>query len=135
MTATMPVLLKLGNWFTNNKDKINAFTDKALDLAGVIGGKLLEGFEIIAPAITVVVAAGYLLYKNWDMIKAKVTEVFNSLPGPVQTAQSTIGNIIITSLEIVKTIYTTTWTVIKAIFTGNWSAIPSIVLRGMGKVW
>lgn len=62
--AIMPALLKLDNWFANNQDKISVFTDKALDLAGFIGEKLLEGFEIIAPAIAVVVAAGYLLYKN-----------------------------------------------------------------------
>lgn len=65
------------------------------------------------------------------MIKAKATEVFNSLPEPVQTSQITIGNIIRISLEIVKTIFTTTWAVIKAIFIGNWSAILSIVLGGI----
>lgn len=53
----------------------------------------------IGLAIAGVSAAVYLLIKNWDDIKAKTIEVFNSLPGPVQAAMTFIRDHIQTQIQ------------------------------------
>ncbi|MDN5619231.1 MAG: tape measure protein [Psychrobacter sp.] len=96
-------------------------------------------------AITGLVAVGVLLYRNWDTIKAKATEVFNSLPAPVQDAFANIKEIFTTvkdwavaafdflapnvkvTMDLVSAVFTAGWATIKGIFTTSFDVIKNIV--------
>lgn len=99
-------------------------------VVGVLGGPLTL-------AIAAVVAAGVLLYKNWDTVKAKalavkdgVVSAFNSIKAGVQNAISAVQN----KVEELKGKFNTLkdtvvgiWNTIKGIFTGQIS-LPKIPL-------
>ena len=57
---------------------------------GKLLGNAISGISLpmlgIGVAIAGLIVIGVLLYKNWDTIKAKATEIFNSLPAPIKTA-------------------------------------------------
>lgn len=58
-------------------------------ISGLVGAALgAVTFPILAigVAITGVIVAGVALYKNWETVKAKAAEIFNSLPAPIKTA-------------------------------------------------
>lgn len=96
-------------------------------------------------AIGALVAVGVLLYRNWDTIKAKATEVFNSLPAPVQDAFANIKEIFTTvkdwavaafdflapnvkvTMDLVSAVFTAGWATIKGIFTTSFDVIKNIV--------
>ena len=89
---------------------------------------------LIAIGIGILIAAGLLLYQNWDEIKAKALEVFGGLPAPIQAAIQIVVSVFKTQFEIIKTVVVTVWEVIKAIFTGDWGAIAGIVSNGTSKI-
>jgi len=70
---------------------------KIRGLAGNIGGVLssLGGFKTlgIAAVIAGVVAAGVLLYKNWDTVKAKAIELWGQLKSNLAPAFDTVKNV------------------------------------------
>ena len=96
-------------------------------------------------AIGALVAVGVLLYRNWDTIKAKAAEVFDSLPAPVQDAFANIKEIFTTvkdwagaafdflapeieaTMGIISALFTAQWAVIKGIFGTSFDVIKSIV--------
>lgn len=65
------------------------------------------GFPVTAvvAGIAALVVAGVALYKNWDDIKAKAVQVFQSLPAPVQQMASNIKSIFDGLASGVKAIY------------------------------
>lgn len=65
------------------------------------------GFPVTAvvAGITALVVAGVALYKNWDEIKAKAVQVFQSLPAPVQQMASNIKSIFDGLASGVKAVY------------------------------
>lgn len=57
----------------------------AMAVAGVIGG-ISAPVLIVIGVITALVAVGVLLYKNWDTIKAKATEIWNAVSSTISNA-------------------------------------------------
>lgn len=58
----------------------------AMTVAGLGLAVITSPIFLVIAAFAALGAAGYLLIKNWDEIKAKAAEVFNGLPGPIQAA-------------------------------------------------
>ncbi|WP_434352987.1 phage tail tape measure protein [Psychrobacter sp. HD31] len=92
-------------------------------------------------AIGGLVAVGVLLYRNWDTIKAKATDVFSSLPAPVQEAFgnikqtfSTLKQWATTAFDFLAPYVKTTMTVVSALFTARWAIIKSIFTTTFGAI-
>lgn len=80
----------------------------AVSVVGMFGGVLAGlGFPVTAvvAGITALVVAGVTLYKNWDDIKAKAVQVFQSLPALVQQMASNIKSIFDGLASGVKAVY------------------------------
>lgn len=77
----------------------------------------------IAIGIGAVVAAGILLYKNWDTVKAVASDVWNSVSGVFQSALDVISPI----LDALSSLFTTTWGAITSFWNENQQTIMSIV--------
>lgn len=119
-----PALMLVGKMTTGIGGMVKEFGF----LAGRIGNLgLLKG--IFTPGVMVVgvilalVAAGYLLYKNFDAIKEKVNEVFPNLKEQIGTTMEYIKNIfdgtvklILIAWEFLAPGLTATWEMIKNIF-------------------
>lgn len=120
-------------------------------LAAVMSAISLPVLAVVA-AIGALVAAGVYLYQNWDIVKAKAQEVFNSLPQPVQEAVANIKSIITGLGEVLgkvfdvmlpiaqfqfnalKSIVTTAWAAIKGLFSANLSAIQAVMSAGLSVI-
>ena len=103
--------------------------------------------------IAALAAAAVYLYHNWDMVKAKTIEVFNTLPQPIQQAVANIKSIFTglfsflqplfqtgfavmsqvasAQFSLLKGIVTTAWAAIKGVFTTSLSVIKSVVVAGL----
>ena len=93
-------------------------------LAAAMGAALLPILPIIA-AIAALIAVGVLLYKNWDKIKAKASEMWKH----VQTVFETLKNDLTTIWTAIKTAVTTAWNGIKnAIVTPITNTVNNIKL-------
>ncbi|MGM0260490.1 tape measure protein [Enterococcus sp. AZ102] len=77
----------------------------------------------IAIGIGAVVAAGILLYKNWDTVKTVASDVWNSVSGVFQSALDVISPI----LDALSSLFTTTWGAITSFWNENQQTIMSIV--------
>lgn len=108
---------------------------------------------LIVVGITALVAAGVYLYRNWDTIKAKATEIWGSITSyiggkiteiksyfstnfPAMTAivSAQIGVIkavVIGGFNLVKNTIQTVLAVIKAVIAGDFGAIPGIIGNGL----
>lgn len=112
---------------------------------GIAVGIATSPVTLILGAITALVAVGVLLYRNWDTIKAKASEVFNSLPAPVQEAFGNIKSMftgikewagkafdflapyVEAAMGMVSAVFTVQWSMIKGIFTTSFEVIKGIV--------
>lgn len=112
---------------------------------------------LIVVAMVAVVAAGVYLYQNWDMIKAKATEIWGGISNyiggvvtaikgyftnnfPAMTAivsgtMQTIGAVFSAGFALVKNTVVTVMAVVKAIFTGDFKAIPKIIGDGLSNAY
>lgn len=108
VAAVAPVLIVVGKLATGISAIIN--------LVGIVGpaiGGVLATLGPIVLAIAAVVAAGVLLYKNWDTIKAKALEIKTAL---VQ-AWNNIKTSLSTAWNTIKTTAQTVWNGIKTAIT------------------
>lgn len=128
-------------------------------LKGVMGLMNVK-FLIIAAVIAAVVAAGILIYKNWDTIKAKaielgakISEVWGNIKAWVSGA---VANLVATfqanfpllsafisgwwqsisaAVENVKAIFTNIIDFVKNVFTGNWSGAWENIVNIFGNLF
>lgn len=108
-----------------------------ISLIGVVGpliGALAGPIGIAIAVIGALIAIGVLLYKNWDLIKAKALELknwvvtqFNLLKTQVTTAINTLKTALLTAWTSIKTTASTIWTTIKTAVTTAASTIKSSV--------
>ena len=108
-----------------------------ISLIGVVGpliGALAGPIGIAIVVIGALIAIGVLLYKNWDLIKAKALELknwvvtqFNLLKTQVTTAINTLKTALLTAWTSIKTTASTIWTTIKTAVTTAASTIKSSV--------
>lgn len=81
----------------------------AIAAAGAAIGGLSAPVLIAAGVIAGLIAAGVLLYQNWDTVKAKAEELKQKLIEAWNTAKATVT----TTIETMKTTISTTWENIK----------------------
>lgn len=114
-------------------------------LAGTAIGALSAPIVLAVAALGALAYAGFKLYQNWDMLKAKAVEVFHNLPAPVKEMASNIksvydGLVAMTSalfgvivplfkgqFELIKTVVATAFGVVKTVFGANFEAIKAVV--------
>ena len=127
VAAVAPVLIFVG--------KLVQGIGMLMTYGPMIVGALGSILAAVGPVILIIgglVAAGVLLYKNWDVIKAKAIELFNRL----KTVFNNIKNTIITTFNNLKAQVTSIWNGIKNAITtpitNAWNTLKSIVQRIKG---
>ena len=134
VAAAAPAIIMIGKIVSG----VGSLISSASSLLGVLGN----------PAVLIIaalVAAGILLYKNWDKIKAKadeikkkvseawnslktsVTNVVNNLKTSVTTAWNNIKMSVTNVMTTIKTAMTTAWTNIKTTVSNTISNIKSAI--------
>lgn len=101
VAVVAPLLIGLG--------KVSFAISSIISLIAVVGPAIVGVIGTLAPIIAIiaaVVAAGVLLYKNWDTIKAKaiafkdnVVATFNNFKTQVMTTFNNIKNAIVTPIQ------------------------------------
>ena len=91
-------------------------------LAGAFGAISAPVLAVVA-AIAAAIAIGVALYKNWDTIKAKATQVFNAIKTTVTTNFNTLKNTV-----------TTVWNSIKNAITKPIETAKSVVQKAINKI-
>lgn len=84
-------------------------------IAGVVIGAIFSPITLIIAAIIALIAAGVLIWKNWDKIKAKAIEIWG-----------TIKDFLINLWESIKTKVTEIWDSIRDFFVNLWEGIKQI---------
>lgn len=116
IAAIAPVLIFLGKLATG----ISSIMSLASTL-GVSIGALAGPFGIALAVIAALIAIGVLLYKNWDKIKAKATEIKDAVVAKWNELKTNVANI----FNGIKTSVSTAWNTIKQFV---FSVIKNIVL-------
>jgi len=113
LAVLAPLLITLGKLATGISSIINLvnIVGPAIGGLSIAGGPLLA----IVAVIAAVIAAGVLLYKNWDKIKATAQKV----GAAVKKAWTDLKTSISTTLDNIKTKFTTTWDNIKTAVTSK----------------
>lgn len=93
-------------------------------------GFLLSPLGLVVVAIGAAVAAGVLIYKNWDTIKAKAIELWNNL----KTSFSQIGNAIKQAWDAAKKATINTWNNIKTAVMNVVNGVRAFVLTGFNAI-
>ena len=102
ITAVLgPVIMILGSLVS----MIGGVISIAAVLGPVIGAVAAPVLGVVA-AIAAAIAIGVALYKNWDVIKAKATQVFTAIKTTVTTNFNTLKNTVTTVWNAIKTAIT-----------------------------
>ena len=123
LAVVSPLLLGLG--------KMAFAISSILSLAATIGPVLVGILGTIGPIILVIgalVAAGILLYKNWDTIKAKAQELWKIIQEKFEAIRTTIK----TKIDAVKKFLTLAWNAIKTVAKFYWNLIKMAILGPFG---
>lgn len=132
-TTAAPLVEKLSGYINNLTEKFRALTPEqqttivkigaivaAIGPALLIIGKLVAGVQSVISilgvvigvmggpltlAISGVIAAGVLLYKNWDTVKEKASALWTSLKNTFEQIKTTIGN----AIEKIKSFFDFEW--------------------------
>lgn len=119
VAAIAPALIVIGKMATG----IGAIIKVVAVLGPALGGIVAA----IGPVILIIgalVAAGVLLYKNWDTIKAKAKELWTN----IKTTFTNIKTSITTAMNAVKTFLTTSWNSIKTAASTAWNGVKNAML-------
>ena len=151
LAVVSPLLIGLG--------KLSFAISSIMSLMATIGpaiGGLLATAGPIVLVIAAIVAAGILLYKNWDKIKAKaieikdavvlaftnlwtnittifntiktvVTTVWNAIKTAVMTVVQFIASLIQARFNLIRTVVTTVFNAVRTVVTTVWNAIRSTI--------
>ena len=92
-------------------------------LLGSAIGFLTSPITIAIAAITAIIAAGVLLWKNWDTVKAKAIEIWTS-----------IKDFFARTWENIKQTATNVWTRITSVLSSTWERIKSTASRMFGNI-
>lgn len=139
-------------FFTSGAAAVSLITGAFSAFVTVLGVITAPVTAVVA-GIAALAAAAVYLYRNWDMVKAKTIEVFNTLPQPIQQAVANIKSIftglfsflqpvfqtgfaVMSSIasaqfSLLKGIVTTAWAAIKGVFTTSLAVIKSVVVAGL----
>lgn len=105
--------------------------------AFTIGAVTVPVWAVIA-VFAALVAAGVLVYKNWDTIKAKCIEIWqNSIQPTITKVSNTIKNVIDTAWNGIKSIISSVLNAVKNFISNTWNNIKNItsnILNGVKSV-
>lgn len=97
--------------------------------AGIAMAPLLINIALIAGVIVVLIAVGYLLIKNWDVIKAKTIEIWTSVKTWVVDTLASIGSAFSRAWDTIKTKTVETWTNVKNWVIDKLTAIGTFIMN------
>lgn len=118
VAALGPVLVILGTLISSIGSIISV-----IGIVGPIIAGLAGPIGIAVAVIAGLIAIGVLLYKNWDVIKAKALELWNNLV----TTWNNIKTSVMTAVNTLKANLLAAWTAIKATASAVWNTIKSAV--------
>lgn len=123
--AIGPALVIFGTLIQSVGTITSAFGAVSLAIAeaGGLMAVLTGPVGMAVAAIGGLVAAGVLLYKNWDMIKAKTEEVWGSIQAFIAPAVEEISGFITDSFGDLAEWWRQVWPDLKQAFENIWSAI------------
>ena len=113
-----PLLIGLG--------KVSFAISSILSLMATLGpaiGGIVAAFGPVILIIGAVIAAGVLLYKNWDTIKAKAIEIRDNL---IATWNNIKANVI-AAVNNLKATLSGAWDSVKATVSAKWNAIKTAI--------
>lgn len=137
--AIGPAISIIGKLTTGVGGMITSFgkVAKSIKTVGVLGTMFSPG-NLIVLGILALVAAGYLLYKNWDKISAKAIELTNSIKEKIapfipylQNIFSAVGAILSVGFTFIKGVLEVAFVPIKAAFTFAWEMIKNTVITAV----
>lgn len=115
------------------------FIKSAVTMASLTFGIATSTIWIIIGAIAAAIAIGVLLWKNWDKIKAKCSELWvafqEKFPGIANVVKNTYEHSIKPVIDGIKKIFGGLIDFIAGIFTGNWSRAWEGVKNIFKGVW
>ena len=83
---------------------------------------------LVIAAITALITIGVLLYKNWDEIKAKCTEIWqNNIKPTIETVTNTIQAFLTATWTGIQAFLTTCWNLLKQLAITVWNGIKSVI--------
>lgn len=118
VAVAAPLLIGLG--------KISFAISSILSLMATLGpaiGGIVAALGPVILIIAAVVAAGVLLYKNWDTIKAKAIEVWNSVVATWNGLKAGV----IAAVNALKASLSAAWASIKATASAAWNAVKTAI--------
>ena len=135
-----PLLIGLG--------KVAFAISSIMSLASTLGpvfGALAGPVGIVIAIFAALVAAGILIYKNWDTIKAKAAEIWNSIKTTISTvwdgiksmiqqAIATVVSTVVGRFQMIKNTVTTIWNGIKTAITTPINAAVGIVRSAIDRI-
>ena len=147
-----PIITKIGEFVTMIAEKLSSLneeqTETILKVIGIVAaaapaiiilGKIVSGVGTLIstagsllgllgnPAVLIImalVAAGILLYKNWDKIKAKAEEIKKI----VSTSWNNLKTAVTTTMTNIKTSITTAWDNIKSTVSAKVEAVKNAIV-------
>lgn len=160
MQTITDLLEKFGNWVAEHQEAVQNmaiivasffaafkittaikgivdFVGKIKGLITTVGGmsKLITSvFNPWTLAIGGVIAAGILLYKNWDVIKEKAAQLkewlikkWEEIKQKAKEIWEGIKNTISSIVNAIKTVISTIWNAIKSVTSSIWNGIKSVI--------
>lgn len=99
---------------------------------------LTSPITIVIAIIAALIAVGVLLYKNWDLVKAKCTEIWGAIKDFITATITKLKTGIDNTITNISTAWNNTWTNMKTatinIFTAIWDAIKGVINGIIGGV-
>ncbi|MDD3137687.1 MAG: hypothetical protein PHX08_01780 [Lachnospiraceae bacterium] len=99
---------------------------------------LTSPITIVIAIIAALIAVGVLLYKNWDLVKAKCTEIWGAIKDFITATITKLKTGIDNTITSISTAWNNTWTNMKTatinIFTAIWDAIKGVINGIIGGV-
>lgn len=118
-------------------EKIVTFVSTVSNMIRVLGGLksvigiLVEGFNPWILIIGAVIAAGVLLWKNWDTISKKAKEIWGGISSYLKRTWETIKKNFSSSIATVRSVIDKGWNAIRTVSNTVWNGIRS----GLSAVW
>ena len=118
VAVAAPLLIGLG--------KVSFAISSILSLMATLGPAIAGIIATMGPivlAIAAVVAAGVLLYKNWDTIKAKAIEIKNNIVATWNGIKASV----VAAVNSLKASLSAAWTSVKATASAAWNAVKTAI--------
>ena len=86
---------------------------------------------IAVAVISSLIAIGITLYKNWDTVKAKATQIWNGIKSVISNVTSSISSTVTSKFNTIKSTATNSWNAIKNTTSTVWNGIKTTASSGL----